>query len=58
MDTVLESIGKPIPPKLGTRIKIYKIVPVEYEVTEGADGSVHYKVVEPESATLESDRFA
>ena len=48
MDTVLESISKPIPPESGTKFTIYKMVPVEYEVTEDADGSVHYNVVKPE----------
>ena len=48
MDTVLESISKPIPPEPGTRFKVYKMVPVEYEVTEDADGSIHYNVVNEE----------
>ena len=48
MDTVLESISKLIPSELGTRFKVYKMVPVEYEVTEDADGSIHYNVVKEE----------
>ena len=48
MDGVLESISKPIPPEPGTRFKVYKMVPVEYEVTEDADGSIHYNVVNEE----------
>ena len=48
MDGVLESISKPIPPEPGTRFKVYKMVPVEYEVTEDADGFIHYNVVNEE----------
>ena len=47
MDSVLESITKPIPPESGTHFEVYKMVPVEYEVTEDADGSIHYNVVKP-----------
>ena len=48
MDTVLESINKLIPSELGTRFKVYKMVPMEYEVTEDEDGSIHYNVVNEE----------
>ena len=48
MDGVLESISKPIPPEPGTKFTVYKMVPVEYEVTEDEDGSVHYNVVKKE----------
>ena len=41
MDSVLESITKPIPPEPGTKFTVYKMVPDKYEVTEDADGSVH-----------------
>ena len=40
MDSVLESISKPILPEPGTRFKACKMVPVEYEVTEAKDGSI------------------
>ena len=56
MDSVLESIAKPIPPEPGTKFTVYKMVPVEYEVTEDEDGSVHYNVVKPEPAKLESEK--
>ena len=55
MDSVLESITKPIPPEAGTKFTVYKMVPVEYEVTEDEDGSVHYNVVKPEPEKLESE---
>jgi len=45
MDTVLESISTPIPPETGTKFTVYKMVPVEYEVSQDEDGSVHYNVV-------------
>ena len=48
MDGVLESISKPIPQEPGTKFTVYKMVPVEYEVTEDEDGSVHYNVVKKE----------
>ena len=56
MDGVLESISKPIPPEPGTKFTVYKMVPVEYEVTEDADGSIHYNVVKPKK--LERDETA
>ena len=56
MDSVLESINKPIPPELGTKFTVYKMVPVEYEVTEDEDSLIHYNVVKPEK--LESDETA
>ena len=55
MDSVLESIAKPIPPEPGTKLTVYKMVPVEYEVTEDEDGSVHYNVVKAEPQKLESE---
>ena len=58
MDSVLESISKPIPPEPGTKFTVYKMVPVEYEVTEDEDGSVHYNVVKPEPEKLESEKAA
>ena len=45
MDTVLESISTPIPPEVGTKFTVYKMVPVEYEVSQDEDGSIHYNVV-------------
>ena len=48
MDTVLESISKPIRPEPGTEFTVDKMVPVEYEVTENADGSIRYNVVKEE----------
>ena len=45
MDTVLESISTPIPPEAGTKFTVYKMVPVEYEVSKDEDGSIHYTVV-------------
>ena len=45
MDTVLESISQPIPPEPGTNFTVYKMVPVEYAVTQDEDGSIHYNVV-------------
>ena len=48
MDGVLESISKSIPPELGTKFTVYKMVPVEYEVTEDEDGSIHYNLVKEE----------
>ena len=56
MDSVLESITKPIPPEAGTKFTVYKMVPVEYEVTQDEDGSVHYNVVKPEPEKLESEK--
>ena len=56
MDSVLESITKPIPPEAGTKFTVYKMVPVEYEVTEDEDGSVHYNVVKSEPEKLESEK--
>ena len=56
MDSVLESITKPIPPETGTKFTVYKMGPVEYEVTEDEDGSVHYNVVKPEPEKLESEK--
>ena len=58
MDTDLESISKPIPPEPGTKFTVYKMVPVEYEVIEDEDGSVHYNVVKPEPEKLESEKSA
>ena len=58
MDNVLESIAKPIPPEVGTRLKVFKMVPVEYEVTEDEDGSIHYTVVKPEPEKQESEKAA
>ena len=58
MDSVLESIAKPIPPEPGTKFTVYKMVPVEYEVTEDEDGSVHYNVVKAEPEKLESEKSA
>ena len=55
MDSVLESITKPIPPEAGTKFTVYKMVPVEYLVTEDEDGSIHYTVVKPEPEKLESE---
>ena len=55
MDSVLESISKPIPPEPGTNFTVYKMVPVEYEVTQDEDGSIHYNVVKPEPEKLESE---
>ena len=55
MDSVLESITKPIPPEAGTKFTVYKMVPVEYLVTEDEDGSIHYTVVKPEPENTESD---
>jgi len=48
MDGVLESISKPIPPEPGTKFTVYKMVPVEDEVTEDEDGSIHYNIVKKE----------
>ena len=48
MDSVLESISKPILQEPGTKFTVYKMVPVEYEVTENADGSIRYNVVKEE----------
>ena len=48
MDGIFESISKPISPEPGTKFTAYKMVPVEYEVTEDEDGSVHYNVVKKE----------
>ena len=48
MDSVLESITKPIPPEPGTKFTVYKMAPVEYEVTEDKDGSIHCNVVKKE----------
>ena len=45
MYTVLESISTPIPPEAGTKFTVYKMVPVEYEVSQDEDGSIHYNVV-------------
>ena len=56
MDSVLESIAKPIPPEAGTKFTVYKMVPVEYLVTEDEDGSIHYTVVKPEPEKLESEK--
>ena len=55
MDSVLESITKPIPPEAGTKFTVYKMVPVEYLVTEDEDGSIHYTVVKPGPEKLESE---
>ena len=55
MESVLDSITKPIPPEPGTSFTVYKMVPVEYQVTQDEDGSVHYNVVKPEPAKLESE---
>ena len=55
MDSVLESISKPIPPEPGTNFTVYKMVPVEYQVTQDEDGSIHYNVVKPEPEKLESE---
>jgi len=49
MDSVLESIAKPIPPEAGTKFTVYKMVPVEYEVSTDEDGSIHYTVVKNEA---------
>ena len=54
MDSVLESISKPVPPEAGTKFTVYKMVPVEYLVTEDEDGSIHYTVVKPEPEKLAS----
>ena len=56
MDSVLECISKPIPPEASMRFTVYKMAPVEYKITEGKDGSIHYNVVKLEK--LESDKFA
>ena len=56
MDSVLESITKPIPPEPGTKFTVYKMVPVEYEVSTDEDGSIHYTVVKPEPEKLESEK--
>ena len=55
MESVLDSITKPIPPEPGTNFTVYKMVPVEYEVTQDEDGSIHYNVVKPEPEKLESE---
>ena len=49
MDSVLENITKPIPPEAGTKFTVYKMVPVEYEVSTDEDGSIHYTVVKNEA---------
>ena len=56
MDSVLESISKPIPPEPGTKFTVYKMVPVQYEVSTDEDGSIHYTVVKSEPDKLESEK--
>jgi|TARA_Y100000296_G_scaffold30100_1_gene35058 hypothetical protein len=51
MDSVLENITKPIPPETGTKFTVYKMVPVEYEVSTDEDGSIHYTVIKDEQET-------
>ena len=40
MDSVLESITKPIPLEPGTKFTVYKMVSVEYAVTENEDSLI------------------
>ena len=42
MDSVLESITKPIPLEPGTKFAVYKMITVEYAVTEDEDGSIEH----------------
>ena len=59
MDSVLESISNANPhPEPGTKFTVYKMVPVEYQVSQDEDGSIHYNVVKPEPEKPESETSA